>query len=82
MPTPVSNGETLFVLSDLGMIQAVDQQTGEAQWAKKLQGNFYASPLLAGTTMLCLSRDGEMYSIDVSGKPKILGSMILSPGMR
>lgn len=80
VPTPVSDGKTLFVLSDRGMIQAVDPHTGEVRWAKKLRGNFYASPLLVGTTMLCLSRDGEIYSIDVSGVPKVLGIYDLEPG--
>ena len=80
VPTPVSDGKTLFVLSDRGMIQAVDPHTGEVRWAKKLRGNFYASPLLVGTTMLCLSRDGEIYSIDVSGVPKVLGVYDLEPG--
>ncbi|MBB81273.1 MAG: hypothetical protein CMN02_09815 [Roseibacillus sp.] len=80
VPTPVSDGKTLFVLSDRGIIQAVDPRTGQAQWAKKLQGNFYASPLLVGSTLLCLSRDGEMYSIDVKGGGKVLRVYDLEPG--
>ncbi len=80
VPTPVSDGKTLFVLSDRGVLQAVDPRSGKAQWTTKLTGNFYASPLLAGTTMLCLSRDGELYSIDVGVEPRVLGIHDLEPG--
>ena len=80
VPTPVSDGKTLFVLSDRGILQAVDPYSGKAKWTTKITGNFYASPLLAGTTMLCLSRDGELYSIDVSGAPKVVGIHDLEPG--
>jgi len=66
VPTPVSNGETVFALSDGGMLSALDARSGEEQWQKQLQANFYASPLFSGGKLYALSREGEMIVADVS----------------
>ena len=80
VPTPVSDGKTLFVLSDRGVLQAVDPRSGQSKWEKKFQGNFYASPLLIGGRLFCLSRDGEAYSIEVEKEARVLATSDLRPG--
>jgi len=80
VPTPVSDGKTLYVLSDGGVLQAVDPLTGEMRWQEKLPGNFYASPLLVGGKLYCLSRDGEMFVAEVGAEFKLLATSDLKPG--
>ena len=80
VPTPVSDGKTLFVLSDRGVLQAVDPRSGQSKWEKKFQGNFYASPLLIGGRLFCFSRDGEGYAIEVDKEARVLAISDLRPG--
>ncbi|MEC9054450.1 MAG: PQQ-binding-like beta-propeller repeat protein [Verrucomicrobiota bacterium] len=80
VPTPVSDGKTLFVLSDRGVLQAVDPSSGKPRWEKKLQGNFSVSPILLGNRLFCLSRDGEAYFVEVGGEARVLAVSDLSPG--
>lgn len=80
VPTPVSDGRTLYVLSDGGMLQAVDPRSGVVRWSEKLPGNFYASPLLIGGRLYCLSREGEMYVAEVGDAFRLLATSELEPG--
>ncbi len=70
VPTPVSNGHTLFVLSDGGMLSALEAKTGNLLWKQSLQGNFYASPIISNQKLYALSREGEIIVIDASKSPK------------
>ena len=80
VPTPVSNGQTVFTLSDGGALSALDAPTGKEQWKVKLQANFYASPIIAGGKLYALSREGEMIVADVSKGYQELSRSSLSPG--
>ncbi|MGJ8697698.1 MAG: PQQ-binding-like beta-propeller repeat protein [Verrucomicrobiaceae bacterium] len=60
VPTPVSDGSTVYALSDGGALVALDALGGEEKWKQNLKGNFYASPILAGGNLYCLSREGQM----------------------
>ncbi len=66
VPTPVSNGQNVFVLSDGGMLTALDAATGEKQWQEQLKANFYASPIIADDKLYALTREGEMIVSEVS----------------
>jgi len=80
VPTPVSDGETLYVLEDGGTLMAVDPLTGEERWKERLMANFHASPLLIGGKLYCLSREGEMFVAEVGKKFRLLSSADLKPG--
>lgn len=80
VPTPVSDGKTLYVLSDTGTLSAMDPKNGEVRWQEKLPANFYASPLLIGGKLYCKSRDGEVYVAEVGARFKLLAISDLKPG--
>lgn len=80
VPTPVSDGKTVFALSDGGVLTALDSQTGKEKWVQKMQANFYASPILADGKLYGLSREGEMIIADVSGTYQELSRSPLSLG--
>ena len=68
------------LLMHRGVLQAVDPMTGKPRWEKKFPANFYASPLLIGGQLFCLSRDGEVYAIAVGEEATILARSDLRPG--
>lgn len=80
VPTPVSDGGTLYVLEDGGNLSAVDPLSGEVRWQERLMANFYTSPLLIGGKLYCLSREGELFVAEVGKKFTLLSTSDLKPG--
>ena len=80
VPTPVSDGSTLYVISDGGTLNALDVQTGEVNYTENLMANFYASPLIAGGKLYALTREGEMVVSDLSDGYQELARSPLKPG--
>ena len=80
VPTPVSDGKTLYVLSDGGVLQALEASSGELRWQERLPGNFHGSPLLIGGKLYCASREDEVFVAEVGGKFKLLATSGLHPG--
>ncbi len=80
VPTPVSDGNTLYVLTDGGKLLAVDPASGALRWQQRLRANFYASPLLIGGRLYCLSREGEVFVAEVGKEFKLLSTLDLKPG--
>lgn len=80
VPTPVSNGKTVFALSDGGVLTALEAKSGEVVWTQKIQANFYASPIIADGKLIALSREGQLITADVSDGYDELSRCSLSPG--
>lgn len=78
VPTPAVVDKKLLMVSDNGIASAVDSQTGEVEWTKRISGNYGASPIVLGNKMLAISLDGMAYVIDVSNdKPELSGPIDL-----
>ena len=60
VPTPVSDGELLYVVQDNGVAHALDMATGEAVYTdQRLEpGTYSASPILADGKLYATSEDG------------------------
>ncbi len=60
VPTPVSDGELLYVVTDNGVMHALDVQTGELVYTdQRLEpGTYSASPTLADGKVYALNEDG------------------------
>jgi outer membrane protein assembly factor BamB len=60
VPTPVSDGELLYVVTDNGVMHALDVQTGEPVYSnQRLEpGTYSSSPTLADGKLYALSEDG------------------------
>jgi outer membrane protein assembly factor BamB len=80
VPTPVSNGKTVFALSDGGVLTALEARSGRVVWTQKLQANFYASPIIADGKFIALSREGLLITANVSDGYDELSRSSLSPG--
>ncbi len=60
VPTPVSDGEVLYVLTDRGILNLLDLQTGEIIYEnQRLEpGTYSGSPILADGKIYAISEDG------------------------
>jgi len=60
VPTPVSDGERVYVVNDRGIATCLDARTGKLVWGpQRLEtGNHSASPVLAGGRVYATSEDG------------------------
>ncbi len=59
VPTSVVHDGLMFVVDDRGIASCFNVETGEGEWTKRIGGNFGASPILIGDTVLIISLDGE-----------------------
>jgi len=65
VPTPVTDGENVYVLNDRGFFACIDADTGEPHYLKERlpRGIYDASPLLA---------DGKIYVTNEAGRTAVL----------
>jgi len=61
--SPVSDGQYIYLLDPNGMLSCLRQDTGKVVWTHAFDDHFYASPTLAGGTLICLSRKGVAYQV-------------------
>lgn len=63
-PSPLLHGDELYTVSDGGVAQCLDAETGEQHWEQRLSGNFSASPLFADGKIYFLNETGECTVIE------------------
>jgi outer membrane protein assembly factor BamB len=68
VPTPIAWDELLFLWSDRGIVTCLSAATGENHWRERVDGSFYASPVIAGHHLYCPSREGDMFVLSASKK--------------
>ena len=56
--SPVVAGDSLYMVSDAGVLSAVDLATGTVRWQGRLGGNYSASPILADGMIFISSEEG------------------------
>lgn len=77
VPTPVSDGEQLFLWDDSGIVSCVRLQTGEVVWSKRVGGNVSSSPVIAGDKLIGVAEDGTVTILSASETFEKLGSVKL-----
>ena len=77
VPTPVLKDNRLFMVDDKGIASCVNAQTGEKIWMKRIGGNFGASPILVGRTLLVISLDGQATLLEAGDQFRELGTVDL-----
>ncbi|HVS65687.1 MAG TPA: PQQ-binding-like beta-propeller repeat protein [Thermoanaerobaculia bacterium] len=67
VPTPATDGDSLYLVNDRGILRRLDARTGEETWeAQRLaQGTYSASPVLA---------DGKLYVTNEGGTTSVVGT--------
>jgi outer membrane protein assembly factor BamB len=62
-PSPLLDGDLLYVVSDRGVATCLDAKSGDVIWSERLEGNFSASPILADGKIYFQSEDGVGYVV-------------------
>ncbi|MFC1793026.1 PQQ-binding-like beta-propeller repeat protein [Planctomycetota bacterium] len=70
--SPVSNGESIFLLASEGLLESYNISDGKRLWEKDLEEYFMASPSLVGDKLYLLSDKGIMFIAEVGTEYKEL----------
>jgi outer membrane protein assembly factor BamB len=75
VPTLLARGEHLYFVNDAGIAGCVRADNGERVWMERLEGggSFSASPILAGSSIYCVSEEGEVFVFAAAPVFRLLG---------
>jgi outer membrane protein assembly factor BamB len=59
VPSPIVDGELLFLLNDGGILSCLSAASGEKKWSKRVHGAYTSSPLLAGGRLYIVNEEGR-----------------------
>ncbi len=77
LPSPVVVGETLFMISDQGIVSSLNTASGQLIKRGRLQGaegNVYASPVVADNKIYFITEDGKVAVTDTSPQFNVLST--------
>jgi outer membrane protein assembly factor BamB len=80
VPTPAAKDDLLFLWNDRGIVTCVNAQTGARHWSERVDGGFYASPVIAGRYIYCPSREGDMFVLAASKRFEQVARIALGEG--
>jgi outer membrane protein assembly factor BamB len=70
--SPLSDGESVFLMATEGLLECYKASDGKKVWEKDLQEYFLASPSLVGNNLYLLSEKGVMYIAEAGPEYKQL----------
>lgn len=79
-PSAIPHDGLLFMLDDGGIVGCLDAKTGDEIWRERVQGNYSASPLLAGDRLYIFSEQGKATVLQASREFKVLATNTLPDG--
>ena len=71
--SPVTDGQRLYIMPSSGMLSCYDLQSGKVLWTHDLNDEFYASPTIAGNTLVLVNRKGVAWVLETGDAYKELG---------
>ncbi len=80
VPTPLVNGDLLFLWEDDGVVTCADARTGKTHWQERVEGNYYSSPICAGKRLINITRSGEVITLAASKQFDEIGRFALGEG--
>jgi outer membrane protein assembly factor BamB len=72
VPTPLAQGEWLFLWGDNGVVRCLRAVTGETLWTERVEDSFYASPVWIEGRLYCPSKKGDVYVVAAGDQFKLL----------
>jgi len=64
--TPAVHGDVVIAPTNEGFLKAVDRETGELRWEKKLQGPVWSSPVVVDEVLIQADCEGLIHAYDLS----------------
>ena len=80
VPTPVVNGDLLFLWTRNGIVTCADARDGRQIWQKRVGGNYYGSPVRVRDRIYCMSADGECVVVRAAEEYELLARNPLGEG--
>jgi outer membrane protein assembly factor BamB len=79
VPTPVTDGESFYLVNDRGLLRRLDARTGEETWEPQrlAQGTYSASPVLADGNLYVTNESGTTSVVEVGGAFRLLAENVL-----
>jgi outer membrane protein assembly factor BamB len=63
-PSPIAAGDSVYMVSDKGVLTRLDGATGEIQWQERLGGQYSASPIFAAGRIYLSSHEGVVTVVE------------------
>jgi outer membrane protein assembly factor BamB len=79
-PSLLLDGDMLYMVSDNGIASALDAVSGKVYWAERLDGEFSASPVLAGKHLYCCNQSGKTFVLDAGKTYNVVAENRLDVG--
>jgi len=73
VPTPLINGELLYLFMDNGTVACVRLFTGELLWKERPAGPIYGSPVCIDEKLYCITKAGKVIVMGASSEYELLG---------
>lgn len=73
VPTPVVDGDLMFLWSDKGIVTCIEAATGNQVWQKRVGGGYSGSPVRAGNKIFCVDEEGTVVAVAAEREFKELG---------
>jgi len=80
VPTPLTLGDRLYLVSDDGIASAVEAATGRIIWSERIGSGFFSSPVLIDGKIYIPSTGGEMVVFATGDEFKVLARNPLGEG--
>ena len=77
VPTPVVVGEFAFLWADTGVVTCLRAATSEVVWRKRVEGEFYGSPVCVAGRLYCIARNGDVVVIAAAPQYELLARVPL-----
>lgn len=65
--SPVLDDGKIYTINGAGVLNRGDAATGDIDWALRLKGRFWATPVIAGYKLYAINFDGLVQIVDLSG---------------
>jgi len=72
VPTPIANGDLVFLWSDKGIVTCIRASSGEVVWRERVGGNYSGSPIRVGDRLYCIDEEGVVVVLSASEKYEVL----------
>ena len=73
VPTPLVKADRLYLWTDKGILACVSLVEGKELWARRIGGEFYASPICIGSVIYGVDRNGTVTAVRTGDEFEILG---------
>ena len=79
-PSVLLVGDLVFMVSDTGVVSCLDAMSGAYLWQSRVDGEYSASPLLAGGRVYLFNEEGKTTVIEAGRKFRVLAQNQLGDG--